>query len=188
MVIGNIKKPSYVKETLKGWANLIFACILSLLVSLFTSMLMSSNIWKGIIGLFTMAILLCIVGNYSYNCAKSHKAYERTYKANHNSFRHIVLGITISLPLILQWIVLMVLKYAKVSIGDSIFSIYRLINAYYLPWINVICPNHTLEELSIMGVLTMLAFIIMPTITFIVVYNIVYHNIDIEKIIVYNKE
>lgn len=188
MVTGSIKKPSLIKETFKGWANLIFACVLSLLVSLFTSMLMSSNIWKGIIGLFTMAILLCIVGNYAYNCARNQKAYERTYKSKHSNIKHIVLGVTISLPLILQWIVLIVLKYTQASIGDRVFSIYRLINAYYLPWINVICPNHTLEELSFMSVITMLAFTIMPIITFVIVYNLVYHSIDIEKIIVYNKE
>ena len=188
MVIGSIKKPSFIKETLKGWANLIFACVLSLLVSLFTSMLMSSNIWKGIIGLFTMAILLCIIGNYAYNCAKNQKAYERTFKGEHSNTKHIFLGITISLPLILQWILLMVLKYSQASVGDKVFSIYRLINAYYLPWINVICPNHTLEELSVMSVITMFAFTIMPIITFILVYNIVYHSIDIEKIIKYNSE
>lgn len=189
MVNGKVTKPSTVKDVLFGWLNLIFAGILSMLVSLFTAGVMNKSIIiKGIVGLCTLAILVCIIGNYAYNCAKHHKAYERTFKQPHSNYNPILISIIISLPLIIQWIALLILKIMQSPIGDKVFTIYRTINAYYLPCINVICPNHTLVELSFMGMFTMFVFTMIPIITYIVVYNITYHNIDIEKILIYNRD
>lgn len=188
MVTGNIKKPTLFKGIALGWANLIFAEVLSLLVCLFTSMLMSSNLGKGVIGLFTMAILMCIVGNYAYNYAKNDLAYERTCKGIHHANRHVVISLFIALPLVLQWVVLLICKVSQNSIGDKIFVMYRLLNAYYLPWINVFCSTPELDKLPYMGLITILAFTIIPAITFSVVYSITYHNIDVEKILMYNRD
>lgn len=189
MVNGKVTKPSTVKDIFLGWLNLIFAGVLSILVSFFTAGVMNKSIIiKGIVGLCTLAILVCIIGNYAYNCAKHHKAYERTFKKPHNNTKSILIGVTITLPLIIQWIILLVLKIIQSPIGDKVFTIYRIINAYYLPCINVICPNHTLTELTFMGMFTMFVFSIIPLITYIVVYNITYHNIDIEKILIYNRD
>jgi hypothetical protein len=188
MVSGNVKRPTLVKGVVFGWGNLIFAEVLSLLVCLFTSMLMSNNIGKGIVGLFTMAILMCIIGNYAYNYAKNDRAYERTCNGTHRPNRHVLLSFLISLPLVLQWALLLVCKVSQSGVGDKVFVAYRLLNAYYLPWINVFCSTPELDKLPYMGLVTMLALTIIPAITFAVVYNVTYHNIDVEKIIMYNRD
>ncbi len=185
---GNIKKPTIVKKTLLGWANLVFAEVLSLLVCLFTAMFMTSNIVKGIVGLCTMGILVCIVGNYAYNCAKNSKAYERISSTPHSNVFSNAVSIGISVPLVLQWLLLVIFKVSQNALGDKIFVGYRFLNAYYLPWLNVFCPTPELNALPTMGLITLLALTIIPAITFNVAYNITYHNIDVEKILLYNKE
>lgn len=189
MVNGNVKKPSTPKELLLGWANLVLAEVLSLLVNLFTAGLMlKSSLFKGVVGLCTLAILCCIVGNYAYVCAKHHRAYERVYQAQHRSAVPKLLGIGISLPLLLQWVALVVLKATQAPSGDGVFSVYRLVNAYYLPLVNLLCPNHTLAELSVMGAFTLFVLSALPAIAYVLVYGVTYHNVDVERLMVYNRD
>jgi hypothetical protein len=189
MINGNIKKPTILKGTLLGWANLVFAEVLSLLVCFFTAMFMSSNIAKGIVGLCTMVILVCIIGNYAYKCAKNSKGYERINNTPHDKTYSNIVSVMVSLPLILQWLLLVVFKASQnYTTGNTIFVVYRFLNAYYLPWLNVFCPTPELEALPIMGLVTLLALTIIPAIAFNVAYNITYHNIDVEKILLYNRE
>ncbi|MGN1412590.1 MAG: hypothetical protein ACI4WH_08825 [Oscillospiraceae bacterium] len=188
MVNGKIEKPSLMKDTLLGWANLIFAEVLCMIVNLFTAKIMSNIFWRGIIGFCTMAILVCIIGNHAYNRAKCDKAGERTLGAEHQPHKHIIASILIGLPLVLEWIALLLVKVSHLSIGNTVYVIYRLVNAYFLPWINIFCLEPNLEKLSYMGLISIFAFTLIPMLTFGIVYVITYNNIDIEKIIVYNRE
>lgn len=188
MVNGKIEKPSLLKDVLFGWANLIFAEILCMMVNMFTAKIMSNIFWRGIVGFCTMAILLCIVGNHAYERAKRDKAGERTLGVPHRQFKHIWASFLIGLPLLLQWIVLLISKVLHVSNGKTVYIAYRVLNAYFLPWINIFCLEPYLEKLSYFGIFTILAFTILPMITFGMVYSITYHNIDIEKILVYSRE
>lgn len=188
MVKGKIEKPSLIKDVIFGWTNLIFAEILCMIVNLFTATIMSNIFWRGIIGFCTISILLCIVGNHAYNRAKIDKAGERTLNVEHNPTKHIWASLLIGLPLFLEWLALLISKILDTSNGNTLYLIYRLLNAYYLPWINIFCLEPNLQKLSYMGLFTIFALTLLPMITFSVVYSITYHNIDIEKILLYNKE
>ena len=190
----SIKKASTPKDILKGWGNLVFAEILSLLVNLFTVNFMNnSTILRGIVGIFTMAILVCIVGNYTYNVAKRDKTSERTFKTPHREYKHILLAVTTSAPLVLQWLVLLIYRVQNLNptflnTKVSLLAVYKILNAYFLPWINVFNLEPILTDLSVMAMVTMFAFTIVPAITIVVVYPIVYNSIDIQKILMYDKE
>lgn len=190
----SVKKASTLKDVLTGWGNLVFAEVLSLLVNLFTANFMNdSTILRGIVGTFTMAILLCIVGNYTYNVAKRDKASERTFKTQHKEYKPILLAFTTSAPLVLQWLVLLIYRVQNLNptflnTKVSLLAVYKILNAYFLPWINIFNLKPILTDLGVMAIITMFVLTIMPAITIVIVYPIVYNSIDIEKILMYNKE
>jgi hypothetical protein len=181
-------KPSLLKDVLLGWANLIFAEVLCMMVNLFTASLMKNIFWRGVVGVCTMGILLCIIGHHAYNRAKSDKAGERTLEVPHQPHKHQVASILIGVPLLLQWAILLVAKVSGWSSGNHLYVAYRLLNAYFLPWINIFCLEPYLENLSYIGLIAILAFTLLPMLTFGIVYTLVYHNVDVEKLLLYSRE
>lgn len=160
-------------KCLKAIGYIAAADVLSLFVGLALAS-SSSTFIRLISSVCTFGILVCLMVNFAVNTARSDLRAERISGSATNHALTAAAGITASLPAVISWIVL----YISHSSGSfDFYKWHKLINAYFLQIYNFINSDASAAALSDAQVLAMLGLAVIPCLTFMIAYFLVYRGI-----------
>ena len=134
----------------------------------------SSPVMRVICSICTVGILVVLLANFAVKEAHSDLKQERISGEKASHAKTAVSGITLSLPAIISWVLLMV------SVSGGKFDFYRwykLINAPFLQVCNLINANASSAALSMAQVCIMLPMVFVPAVTYLAVYFLTYRGI-----------
>lgn len=164
-----MKKEKLFVTLLKGWGHLLLTEILSLLVMFFTGNFYRGVVAKFIIGICPIAITTGIMANYAYNVALSDLKLNRSRKIPVKTSRVILLGVSSSIPLIIEWFILLL---SKLGIIKNFIVGYKLINASFFPVTDFFCHGTDVANLTYMSLIIMLIVNFIPAVTVIISYEL----------------
>lgn len=173
-----MKNISLISVILKGYAYLLFAEILCLFLNL-TLAISSSNIFKILAAFCSSVIFIGIIINHAHNTAKNDKKIERQLDVKFSGTRSLFAAASMTILYAFIWLFLFLSKLG--AIGDF-YNAYKLINSQFLQLYNLMSPGTSISSVSMMNVLIMLSFTIIPFLAFMISYKLTYKEVDIESI------
>lgn len=173
-----LKNINLISVVLKGVANLVFAEILCLFINL--TLASSSLLLFKIISIFcTSVIFIGIICNYAYNIAKNDLIFQRRMKIKFKSYRCYIVGVFLSLPYIILWVILII---SKEGIIGNFYSAYKIINGQFLQLYNLMNNSTQISNVSMSKLLIMLLLTFVPFLSFVIAYRFTFKGVDKEKV------
>lgn len=180
-----MKKTSFTKRIISGFGMLIVSDITCFVLMMVTMNFFEHIFVKVLVGIVSMAILGLTMFSYAYNLGEQDKKLEKrgnTIDLNMSK----KLGIIDSIPLILF---LMVLIVSKMGLIMDILPYYKLTNAFFLPFIQIITSGEVaVSSFPIYGFLILFVLIFIVPIAIYIGYDLGYKQIDLTLKIFYKKK
>ncbi|MBQ8297937.1 MAG: hypothetical protein IJX77_09155 [Ruminococcus sp.] len=161
----------------KTLGYVLAADILSLFIGM-TLASSSSTLMRLVSAVCTLGILICLLASFAFKTARDDLRNERSTGTKTKTIVPVSMGITASLPAVVNWIVL----YISHSSGSfDYYKWHKIISAYFLQICNFIDPDASTSALSGSEVMMMLPLTVIPFLAFVISYTLAYKGIISES-------
>ncbi|MGN0622231.1 MAG: hypothetical protein ACI4I9_10220 [Porcipelethomonas sp.] len=144
---------------------LIFADILCLFIDL-TLAVFGSSVFKLISTFCTSVIFVGLIGNFAWSVNQKIILNERRTGECMSNFFPFIIGIILSAPYWIMWIILLISRNGKFSF----YRVYKLLNGQFLQIFNLMEEGTDINLVNNSQMFIMLILTFVPLLSFIIVY------------------
>lgn len=185
MNYNGFKKESFPVRLIKGFGYLLAADIMAAIVIMYTNMMYTKYpILKAVVGAATLFLVLGLMFNYAYNMAKNDLVIHRNYKdIKPDTKMPLKIALIVPSPILISYILLVL---SKLGVIGNFLPAFKLMNMFFVPLIDYFAHDPDIAKMHGGWLAVIFLLSVLPSLTFYISYQLVYRNVDVKKLIMYD--